>query len=188
MKLLKSLAGEFVLLIALFILTLAIAKLGMHFYFDGQETLDIYVAGEIIVFGLFRISSLLFVPIVCLVYGIRFIFFLPRKLHLGIIAVSFMLTAHACMSFYGPLYEQYRTLTSDFDFFEMPDIVGYNSLGNPIFDLDSFSMDDKWKEHKESIKKELKWFQFGLALITLLQVLLLMRCITKKPDREILAP
>ncbi len=187
MKLLKNVAGEFVVLIALFILALAVAKLCLHFYFNGHVTLTLYLDDEFVVFGLFKISTLLFILIAGLVYCIRFIFFKPRKLHLGILAVSFMLTAHFCTSFYALLYNEHHNLKAHLETSQMPEVISYNSLGHPMFDNDFSSAHDHWKEQNESFKKEFKWLRFGLAIVTLIQILLLMRCLRKKPEKEILS-
>jgi len=187
MKLLKILLKELIILACALAVAIALAKVVMLYLFPGKSEIDIWLENEIVKVDVLKLGLLIFIPLVCLIYCPRFIFFRPRAVQAGIIGFFAMISLHSVIHDYSPVYVQYRLLTGETSDIAWPE-MGVDEYGFPVVDDNFFSkMTAAREEHLASIERELLWIQIPFGVITLIMLVLIILTLLKpqKPDTAV---
>lgn len=174
MSIFLKLLRELLVLIPLYLLCFGLAWFVLSDHVLGNSEGQIMLEGRMFVLNHVNLSMVIFVPMVCVIYGVRFLFFRPRQIHTGIVLISYMFCAHFLIWFYGPIYSAARLILGD------GENVIFRQADNEPFSVESAdAMMSALRAYEESIRQELVWIQLAVGLFTLLFVILLIFTIVK---------
>jgi hypothetical protein len=172
--LVKKLFQEFMLLIILFVLSVVLVKLAITAFLPGNPEIDIDLAGRSYLFNEITLGIVLFVILVCLCYGIRFLFFKKGRIHVGIILIAYMLLAHGLIWYYGPVYQEVRAMYGSYEF--------ATSLSPD--DPDFFQkFDNALGEWDDKVATELLYMQLAVGVFTFLFIVIFIWTLIKRSQK-----